>query len=347
MTLLHPRAPKIRHLNASHSLLIELEKHVKKVQELESKVFEMEMQLQLKERGIGQTWKTSQEVANRKVDRYIAKDTEELCPLRLDRAKRKKDEVYNKRAEDEANILKAWHMKRLGSEIHRLSQIPESDMIFLPENTEITEKDLISHNHLLDGLCDLINLAHPTDRVTHMKELLEERDTLRKILEELEAKVEQSNATVEECKKVLHDVNAARSKVAAQLDISKAIFDSMLDQGQKRKTCDVFIFGPNPIFSSVRDIELNYSVSNQFVIEMMQELDITQIVAKKNMDSAFDVKMKIQEKKEKLEENLFSIQNAIDLQIEMVNNVETDVEEVSEKKIDSVVLMHEEAEKKL
>ena len=32
MMLLNPRAPKIRHLNASHSLLIEMEKHVRKVQ---------------------------------------------------------------------------------------------------------------------------------------------------------------------------------------------------------------------------------------------------------------------------------------------------------------------------
>ena len=32
LMVLHPRAPKIRHLNASHSLLIELEQNVKKVQ---------------------------------------------------------------------------------------------------------------------------------------------------------------------------------------------------------------------------------------------------------------------------------------------------------------------------
>ena len=32
LMVMHPRAPKIRHLNASHSLLIELEANVKKVQ---------------------------------------------------------------------------------------------------------------------------------------------------------------------------------------------------------------------------------------------------------------------------------------------------------------------------
>merc|ERR1719347_1071987 len=46
---MNPRAPKIRHLNASHSLLIELEENVQKVQELEYKVLELEKQLQAKE----------------------------------------------------------------------------------------------------------------------------------------------------------------------------------------------------------------------------------------------------------------------------------------------------------
>ena len=32
LMVMHPRAPKIRHHNASHSLLIELEENVKKVQ---------------------------------------------------------------------------------------------------------------------------------------------------------------------------------------------------------------------------------------------------------------------------------------------------------------------------
>ena len=43
LMVMHPRAPKIRHLNASHSLLIEMEKHVRKVQELEHKVGEREL----------------------------------------------------------------------------------------------------------------------------------------------------------------------------------------------------------------------------------------------------------------------------------------------------------------
>merc|ERR1711983_404347 len=49
LMVLHPRAPKIRHLNASHTLLIELDENVKKVQDLENKVIELEKQLQWKE----------------------------------------------------------------------------------------------------------------------------------------------------------------------------------------------------------------------------------------------------------------------------------------------------------
>merc|ERR1711962_1444965 len=46
---MNPKAPKIRHLNASHPLLIELEENVQKVQELEHKVLELERQLQFRE----------------------------------------------------------------------------------------------------------------------------------------------------------------------------------------------------------------------------------------------------------------------------------------------------------
>merc|ERR1711988_1372687 len=46
---MNPKAPKIRHLNASHPLLIELEENVQKVQELEYKVQELERQLQFRE----------------------------------------------------------------------------------------------------------------------------------------------------------------------------------------------------------------------------------------------------------------------------------------------------------
>merc|ERR1719189_1675270 len=47
--VMNPRGPKIRHLNASNPLLIELEENVQKVQELEYKVLELEKQLQMKE----------------------------------------------------------------------------------------------------------------------------------------------------------------------------------------------------------------------------------------------------------------------------------------------------------
>merc|ERR1712008_144369 len=49
MMILNPRASKIRYLNASHTLLVDLEKHVRKVQELEHKVHKLEAQLQMKE----------------------------------------------------------------------------------------------------------------------------------------------------------------------------------------------------------------------------------------------------------------------------------------------------------
>jgi len=345
MMLLHPRAPKIRHLNSSHSLLIELEKHVKKVQELESKVYEMEMQLQLKELVVRQALQAEQKAADGEDEVAMVKDTQAVCAIRLEQAKRKTEEMYSKRAEEEANILRAWHMKRLGSAIDRLSKIPESDVVFLPEQTEVTEKDLKVTNHILSGLDDLVNLANPTDEVADLKVLLEERENLRKHIEDIETKMEQAKVTVEECKNALYDVRTARTKVGTKLNMSKTLLDAMQDMEQKRKNRDMFIFGPNPIFSSTREIELNYSMSNQFVIEMLQELDITHIVAEKNLDSALEVEMKFKKNRIQLDEGLEQLQDAIDMQIHMVNNVKPDLEEVKVKKEDTDVHRPQEAEK--
>merc|ERR1719369_1333867 len=136
-----------------------------------------------------------------------------------------------------------------------------------------------------------------------------------------------------------------RDKVGTKLNMSKTLLDAMQDMEQKRKNRDMFIFGPNPIFSSTREIELNYSMSNQFVIEMLQELDITHIVAEKNLDSALEVEMKFKKNQIQLDEGLEQLQDAIDMQIHMVNNVKPDPEEVKVKKEDTDIHRPQEAEK--
>jgi hypothetical protein len=46
------------------------------------------------------------------------------------------------------------------------------------------------------------------------------------------------------------------------------------------------VFGPNPIFPGARELELDQSLRHQFVVEMQQKLDISQIHAEINLATA-------------------------------------------------------------
>lgn len=337
--LLNPRAPKIRHLNTSHTLLIEMEKHVRKVQELEYKVHELEMQLQLKElvkahTVINQAWQSEKEVSARKERAAVSEEEQKAFAIRLAEARRKAEELSIKRDQQEADILRSWQMKKLGNVIDKMSKIPESEseVIFLPEQSEISERDLAFHADMLHGIENLVNFAHfPTDEVAQLRSLLEERDNLRKLIEDIDAKENQASDTVEECKNTLHNVNAARTKVSANLKMSGTLLDKMQTLERKRRNNNIFVFGPNPIFSSIKDVELDYSVSNQFVIKMLEELDITRIVAEKNLHAARECRIKYKENKAQIFESLQLVEDTINMQVETVSETATDVEETNEE----------------
>merc|ERR1719228_2887118 len=337
--LLNPRAPKIRHLNTSHALLIEMEKHVRKVHELE-------MQLQLKElvkahTVINQAWKSEKEVAERKEKAAVSVEEQKAFAMRLAEAKRKAEQLSIKRAQQEADILRSWQMKKLGSAIDKMSKISESEeVMLLAEQSEVSEQDLASHADMLLGIENLVNSLHPTDDVSQLKNLLEERDNLRKLIEDNEAKEKQTNITIEECKNTLHNVRAARTKISANLKMSKTLLDKMQTLERKRRTNNIFVFGPNPIFSSVKDVELDYSISNQFVIKMLEELDISRIVAEKNLQSALDCRLKYEENRAHIAESLQLVEETITMQVETVNEAKNEVKYINEIEIksDSVVL---------
>ena len=194
--------------------------------------------------------------------------------------------------------------------------------MLLPGNSPVTEKDLAAHTAMLASLEGLVDMVNPTDEVEKLRTLLEERDSLRKLIEELEAKDGQINGTVEECKNALHNVNAARIKVSANLKMCETLVDTMQSLEQKRRKQDLFVFGPNPIFSSAKELELNYSITNQCVVEMLKELDISRAVALKNLQSARECRSKHIENRTQIEENLQLIQRTIENQIEEVNKKE-------------------------
>ena len=79
-------------------------------------------------------------------------------------------------------------MKRLGTAIDKLSQIPETELMLLPGDSPVTEKDLAAHTAMLASLEGLVDMVNPTDAVERLRTLLEEKDNLRKLIEELEGK---------------------------------------------------------------------------------------------------------------------------------------------------------------
>merc|ERR1712142_261472 len=129
LVVMHPRAPKIRHLNASTALLIELEENVKKVQDLENTVVQLEKQLQwreiIKKAAVVQE-ATKLEAKILPKPAKISEEEQMAFRQRLEDAKRKSEQMSMKRDEQEAEILRdefrSWHQKKLRVTIDEMSK---------------------------------------------------------------------------------------------------------------------------------------------------------------------------------------------------------------------------------
>jgi len=320
-----------------------MEKHVRKVQELEYKVHQLEMQLQLKElvkthTVINQAWEAEKAAVDQKQKVALSEEAQKAFAIRLAEAKKKAELLSIKRAEEEANILRSWHQKRLRLAIDKLSQISEheNEVKMLPEPAMVTEQDLELNTNVIQGLETLIDFAnqqmnHPSfdDEVSKLKQLLSERENLKKLIEDIQAKESQTNDAVEECKNTLFNVNSARIKLNANLKMSKPLLNTMQQLENKRKNHNIFVFGPNPIFSSAKEYELNYAINNQFVIEMLKELDISFLVAERNLVSAKECRKRYKENKAQIEESLQLVQETINMQINAVNELQAEQDTVN------------------
>merc|ERR1711962_377879 len=127
---MNPKAPKIRHLNASHPLLIELEENVQKVQELEHKVLELERQLQFREL-MRKQQKSNEKTENVSIAKnnksVISKEEEHAFRKRLEEAKKKAQLLSLKRNEEEEQIMRSYQQNKLMLTINQLSKISEED----------------------------------------------------------------------------------------------------------------------------------------------------------------------------------------------------------------------------
>jgi len=343
LIVMHPRAPKIRHLNASHSLLIELEENVKKVQDLESTVIELEKQLQWreiakKENVIQETKKTIEKTKQKTI---ISEEEQIAFRQRLEEAKKKAAQISLKRDEEEANILRSWHTQKLKSTIDKMTMIPESDteVKMLPLPQEVNHEAILFSD--IETLVDMANFVpEPTtykEELFKLQGMLNERDTLGKLFTEVQEKEDQALATIKECRNTITSVNTMRIKMNAHITMTKSLLETMTKLENQRKKQNMFVYGPNPIFSSAKEMELNYAINNQFVIEMLKELDMSYHVAQQNLRTARECKRRYRENSAQIMESLEALQHSIDNQSQHLTFMQSFNTKVSNKPIEKVL----------
>jgi len=327
--VMNPRAPKIRHLNASHPLLIELEENVKKVQELEYKVLELEKQLQFKEL-MRKQQKSNEKTENVSVAKnnktVISKDEELAFRKRLEEAKKKAQLLSLKRNEEEEQIMRSYQQNKLMLTINQLSKISEEDcgLKLLDKPAEVNGNAVLFSD--IEALVDLVHQMPDRNSLEEeflkLQEMLVERDSLVQLFSEIQEKYDQTLHTITEVQNTISSVNAVKVKLQANLNMSTPLLKVMQGLESKKRNLNIFVFGPNPIFNSAKDLELDYSINNQYVIEMLKELDLTSLVSENNLQSARECKRKYKASSAQVQESLQSLQESIDLQTNKINKIQ-------------------------
>merc|ERR1719400_2962200 len=334
---MNPRGPKIRHLNASNPLLIELEENVKKVQELEYKVLELEKQLQMKEL-MRKQQKSAEKVKEMKTKaETLARTTEaKTSPIseeeelafrkRLEEAKKKAEMLSMKRNETETEIMRSYQQNKLMMTINQMSKISEEDGMKLLDKPAAVNENVALFSDI-EALVDLVH--HMPDRSSldeeflKLQEMLTERESLVKLLSEIKEKYDQTEQTIAEVENTISSVTAVKIKLHANLNVSTSVLKVMQSLEARRKNQNLFVFGPNPIFNSAKEMEMDYSINNQYVIEMLKELDMTSLVAGNNLKSAKECKRKYKASCTQVGESLQTLQESIDLQTKKISSIQS------------------------
>lgn len=330
LMVMNPKAPKIRHLNASHPLLIELEENVQKVQELEHKVLELERQLQFRELMKKQQRPAEKVEPLNTVEHHktvIKKEDELAFRKRLEEAKKKAALLSLKRNEEEEKIMRSYQQNKLMLTINQLSKISEEDYNAVKLLDKPAEVD--GNAVLFSDIEALVDLVHKTpdrslleEEFLKLQEMLAERDSLVKLFAEIQEKYDQTLMTITEVQNTISNVNAIKVNLHANLNMSTSLLKVMQGRESRRRNQDIFVFGPNPIFNSAKELELDYSINSQYVIEMLKELDMTSLVSDKNLKSAKECKKKYKASRAQVQESLHSLQESIDQQTIKINDIQ-------------------------
>merc|ERR1711913_278058 len=238
--VMNPRGPKIRHLNASNPLLIELEENVQKVQELEHKVLELEKQLQMKEL-LRKHQKSVEKVKEMKTKAEtlstakhqsspISKEEELAFRKRLEEAKKKAEMLSMKRNEKEAEIMRSYQQNKLILTINQLSKVSEEEGIKLLDKPAAVDENVALFSDI-EALVDLVHYMPDRSALDEeflkLQEMLTERDSLVKLFSEIQEKYDQTLLTITEVQNTISSVNAVKIKLHANLNMSPPVLKVM------------------------------------------------------------------------------------------------------------------------
>jgi len=321
-SILHPRGSKIRHLNASHTLLVDLDRHIAKVQELEVKVWEMELQLQQREALKAELAKSLPDLQDKSLKTCLVTEEDRIAfQNRLLEAKRRADELSRKTSLEENNILRSWHSKRLKDVLDSMNDNSVVQLKFLPTPSQIDEED----NNIFNCLNSLVDVANDqsacmfgsssNSSVEVLKALIIERENLKQCLENTRLKLGKSDEVREECNQSIHNIQNSMAALHLQIQSSQYYLGSIL---RKENTNSIWIYGPNPIFSRMREVEINSSFENQFVAEILKKMEISRLHAETNLALTQTITRRYKKRLNKISSRLQETNSRIENQVELV-----------------------------
>jgi hypothetical protein len=337
-SILHPRAPKIRHLNSSHALLLDLDKHIAKVQELEYKVTELEARIAEREalKQIPLQNERSPSQTNRFTDNLVTEEDRVAFQNRLNEARQRAEELSRKTNLQEANIL-SWHSKRLKQVLEALTTACNSTataeeapkLLAAPKSSEELEQQ---ENKIFDALNALVGMANEEvalnnmhdSHIQQLKNLVIERENLKLMLEGSNQKLTLARTTALECHVSLQNMVESATALRLQLKSSQAyLMGSLLRESAAQRNAPasaLWIYGPNPIFTGVARLqEISASVQNNALEEALRKTDISQALAENNL--AFALKL-VHKHKVRLEAGKIKfslVEQEIEKQVEAIN----------------------------
>ncbi|XP_023322998.1 uncharacterized protein LOC111697289 isoform X2 [Eurytemora carolleeae] len=329
-SILNPRAPKIRHLNSSHSLLIELDKHIAKVQELEYKVYEMEAQLQMREalKSQEKLMKPLPPLEDTRLKKCLVSEEERNAfQNRLIEAKKKAELLSLKRNQQETNIL-SWHSKKLKNVLDEMNKTDsmENSLKLLAAPTQNDEENNIFS--CLNALVEIVNLEpeldldNPGDRIDQLKNLFLEKETLKQQVENLKYKIGKSSETKSECEVSLFNIETSIATLQLEVQSSRSYLGTLLRQKQNTA---LWIYGPNPIFSGIKDFEFGASFENQFVVELLKKMEISRLHARNNLAYAQNLVNKYKTRLAKISKEMSVADAKIDAQVVTINKSDENI----------------------